>query len=85
LNTGTTLEILRVEGKVAFEKETLINWAIGIDIISFLRRLRILAGMLFGPVDFDKENKLITLVTSSGVVGDRKMELGLGFLRKPEK
>ena len=84
LNTGMTLDILSVEGKIPAVKELLINWEIGIEI-SCLRSLRIRTGILFGPDAFDKENELMTLVTSSGVVGDKKIDLGLEFRRDLEK
>ena len=56
----------------------------GIEI-SCIRRLRILTGMLLGPVDLEGEKEPIILMTSSGEVGDRKIELGFLFFRNLEK
>ena len=84
LNTGTTLEILRTEGKIPVAKDRLIKNDIG-EEISFFNSFRTLIGILFGPDDFDSENELIILVTSSAVVLDRNMELILRLRRNLEK
>ena len=41
--------------------------------------------MLLGPEDLETEKELTTLATSSGVVGVKKIELGLRFQRKLAK
>ena len=84
MNTGTTLEILRTEGKTPLVKDWLIKKEIGTEISCF-KSFRILIGILFGPDDLDGENELITLVTSSGVVWDRNIELELRLRRNLEK
>ena len=84
LNTGTTLEILRTEGKIPVAKDRLIKNDIGEEISCF-NSFRTLIGILFDPDDFDSENELIILVTSSAVVLDRNMELILRLRRNLEK
>ena len=54
-------------------------------MIPCVRRLRTLTGMLLGPVDFEGEKEPIILMTSSGEVGGRKIELGFLFFRNLEK
>ena len=53
--------------------------------ISHLSSFSICTGILLGPVDLETEKEPITLATSSGVVGFKNIELGLGFLRNLEK
>ena len=73
-----------MEGKIPVSNDLLINVESGIDISCF-RSLRILTGILLGPVDLDEDRELITLMTSSGVEGARNMECGLRLRRKSEK
>ena len=67
LNTGTTLEVLRAEGKIPVVKDRLIKKDIGAEMSCF-KSFRTLIGILFGPDDFEGENYPITLVTSSELV-----------------
>ena len=55
LNTGTTFETLRTEGKTPVAKDLLIKIEIGSDI-SNLSSSRILTGILLGPEDLEAEN-----------------------------
>ena len=61
--------------------DLLISKDMGIEI-SCIRRLRILTGMLLSPVDLEGEKEPIILMTSSGEVSDRKIELGFGYIEK---
>ena len=53
--------------------------------ISCFKSLRIRTGMLLGPEDLQSEKELITLTTSSGVVGVKNIEFGLRLQRKLTK
>ena len=84
LKTGTTFETFNAEGNIPVANDLLIKNEIGLEISS-CSSFKILAEILLGPVDFDVENEAIISVISSDVVGERKNEFGLRFLRKLEK
>ena len=75
-----TLEILSDVGNIPVSNDLLISVAIGLEM-SRIKNFRILTGMLLGPFDFVAEKELIILMTSSLVVGDRKIGCGLRFFR----
>ena len=76
MKTGTTLEILRTEGKTPVVNDRLIKKEIGAEISCF-KSFKTLMGTLFGPDDLDVEIESITLMTSSEVVSDKNIELKL--------
>ena len=84
LKTGIILVSFKLVGKIPVSNDLLTSKDMGIEI-SCIRRLRILTGMLLGPVDLEGEKEPIILMTSSGEVGGRKIELGFLFFRNLEK
>lgn len=56
----------------------------GLDMSSMIS-LRILTGILLGPVDFDSLREEIIIFTSQGVTAERKKELGTLFFKKEVK
>ena len=79
-----TFETLSVEGNTPVSNERLIRVERGIEISCF-KSLRILTGILLGPVDLDVDRELITLTISSGVEGTKNIECKLRLRRKSEK
>ena len=75
LNTGTTLEILRAEGKIPDSNDLFIRREICLDR-SWFKSFNIFTGILLGPDDLEAEKVLIILLLSYGV---------LGFFMKLEK
>ena len=53
--------------------------------ISCFKSLRIRTGMLLGPEDLQSEKELITLTTSSGVVGVKKIRVWVTVTEKIDK
>ena len=51
----------------------------------FFSKDNIFDGILKGPVDFFRSKADIHLKTSSGLVGERKIELPTGFSKNEEK
>ena len=69
LKTGIILVSFKLVGKIPVSNDLLMTSKdMGIEI-SCIRRLRILTGMLLGPVDLEGEKEPIILMTSSGEVG----------------
>ena len=67
-----TLLVFNINGKTPREKESLksaVNW----DEISLITHLRILVGILFGPIDFEGLMDNIIFLTSILSVGLRKI------------
>ena len=81
LKTGTTLDILRTEGKIPVRKERFISAEIGTEI-SCLKSLRIFIGMLLGPHALLIEKEPITFEISLSVVGVKNRECRLGSFMK---
>ena len=71
LKTGTTLEILREEGKTPVSSDLLIKKEIWVEK-SWFKSLRSLTGILLGPLDLEGEKELMILPISSGVDGEKK-------------
>ena len=80
LNTGITCAVFNKLGKIPFSKELLMIAEREIEI-SFLIFFRIDVGMLLGPVVLFELRVCIKSDISSGVVGVRKNDSAIGFLR----
>ena len=80
MKTGTIVAILHMFGKVLFAKKLFISVDRGVEI-DVLIILRILVGMLLGPVLLLFFNVLIMSHISSGLIGFIEKLLLLGVFR----
>ena len=84
LKTGTILESFNDEGNCPVVKERLIISARGGEISGQIN-FKIFVGILFGPDALLGGIEWINLDTSSGVTGERNIDLGLGWFKNDEK
>ena len=80
LNSGITGAVFNKLGKISLSKELLMIGKRGMEI-SFLIFFRIDVGMLLGPLHLFEMKVCIKSDISSGVVGVRKNDSAIGFLR----
>ena len=81
LNTGITCADFNKLGKIPFSKELLMTAERGIEISFLIFLIFLYVGMLLGPVLLFELRVCIKSDISSGVVGVRKNDSAIGFLR----
>ena len=73
MKTGMTFEVLSIDGKIPVTNDIFTSYIIGLEMLQ-ARTLRILTGILLGPVDFETEKDLTMPMTSSWDTGDKNIE-----------